>query len=244
MNVLPRDKQIAAISALTEGVSIRAVRLPCNFGLVRAMIAALITNPLNMPFARPYGLGLVLAAGIALAACTTVAEHESFPAYRFTDFDPIELDVAFVEIVEKYEPPMAPPNVDHLFLVTPGSAIQTWVKDRLRAVGARGRARATIVNASAVATELETNKNVKGYFINEQVKRFDANVVVVIEILDETNIVSGLALASSKRSRTIPEDTTLRDQDRFWYKLTDDLMTEFDREMELQIRRNLDRWVR
>ena len=189
---------------------------------------------------------LIAILGIALgtAACQSRPPDEPYPPLRYTNYPVIELDVALIEIENAYVPPASPPNVDHLFPVTPLAATNQWLKDRLKAVGTVGRVRAVIANAAAISTSIETNKSFSGYFINEQAEQFDANLEVVIEVLDDAGARVGVAWASAKRAQTIPEDASLRDKDLVWYRMTDSLMTAFDKEIELQIRRKLDRWVR
>ena len=185
-------------------------------------------------------LGLVLGIG----GCQSTPLEERYSPLRLTNYPAIELDVAAIEIENAYVPPASPPNVDHLFPVTPLEATNQWVKDRLKAAGTIGRARVVIANAAAIATSIETNKSFSGYFINEQAERYAANLEVVVEVLDDSGARVGVAWASAKRNQTVPEDASLSDKDLVWYRMTDSLMTTFDKEMERQIRRKLARWVR
>jgi hypothetical protein len=195
-------------------------------------------------FARRLGLFTILVVVLGITGCESTTLEEPYPPLRFTNYPAIELDVANIEVENAYVPPAAPPNVDHLFPVTPLEATNQWIKDRLQAVGAVGRARVVIANAATIATSIETNKNFSGYFINEQAERYAANLEVVVEVLDNAGARVGVAWASSKRVQTVPEDASLSDKDLVWYRMTDSLMTAFDKEMERQIRSKLNRWVR
>ncbi len=52
---------------------------------------------------------------VAVAGCTSAPTVPTYPEIRFSGKPPMLLDVARVDIVEAYRPPLRAPNVDHLF---------------------------------------------------------------------------------------------------------------------------------
>ena len=72
---------------------------------------------------------------LAAAGCETAVGPRSFPEQTFRHLPPISLDVAKIEIVLFFEPPLKAPHVEHEMPVPPHKAIKRWVVDRIRTVG-------------------------------------------------------------------------------------------------------------
>ena len=80
---------------------------------------------------------------------------------------------------------------------------------------------------------------IRGTFTKEQSERYDARVEVEISAVDGRGLRSAKAMTTSSRSRTVPEDATLRQRQVLWYELTERVMQDFDRTFEAQIRKHL-----
>ena len=188
-----------------------------------------------------------LALITALAACTATPPPAQFPQVGI-DAAPIRLDVGTVAIERAYQPPNAAPNVDHRFPVRPLDAAVQWAETRLVAAGVAvttadedptvvaRRARFIVRDASVVETSLEPIGGLKGLFTTEQSERYDARVVVEIEIVDGAGQVVGTASATGTRTRTVPEDITLSEREEVWFEMTEELMHELDTQLEHTIR--------
>ena len=176
-----------------------------------------------------------LALITMLAACTTTPEPTEFPQVGI-DATPIRLEVGAVAIERAYQPPNAAPNVDHRFPVRPLDAAVQWAETRLVAAGGSRRARYIVRDASVVETSLEPEGGLKGLFTTEQSERYDARIVVDIEIVDSAGQVLGTASATGMRTRTVPEDITLSEREKVWFEMTDDLMRELDAQLEHTIK--------
>ena len=174
-----------------------------------------------------------------VAACQVSPEGPRYPELRFTDTPPIRLDVAEIEYAEEYLPPQAEPNVDHYFPVSPAASVRNWSNDRLVAAGSSGRARVTLVDASVIEVALEATTGLTGTFTTDQAERYEARVEVRVEIFDGAGNQVGQAKMAAKRSQTAAEGITLNERDALWYALTQALMEDVDRELELTISRYL-----
>ena len=64
-----------------------------------------------------------------------------------------------------------------------------------------------------------------------------------LEVFDGAGRSTGFATARINRSRTLAEDATVNERERLWYDLLQQLATEFDTEMEKNLRRHLGGWV-
>src|SRR5690349_1077183 len=111
---------------------------------------------------------LLLPALAALAACDTPPSRREYANLTFQDRPSIRLDVAQIEIVQAYKAPGQAPNVDHLFPQKPVDVATSWGRDVLRAVGQRGMATYTVLDASATETRLPRSTGMTQVFKKEQ----------------------------------------------------------------------------
>jgi len=183
----------------------------------------------------------VLALG--LAACETPVVEQRLPELTFAHLKPIKLNVATIEVVSQYRPPLKPPNVEHLFPTPPLKALRRWAGDRLKAVGKSGSARLVIHKASAVETKLAKKTGFTAAFTKQQSYRYDLAVEATLEIFADGR-QRGRASAHATRFSTLREDASIYKRQRIWFDLTEALVRDFDVEMENNIRRHLGAWIR
>jgi hypothetical protein len=200
------------------------------------------------PMAARRRVLLGLGAGVLsvpLAHCASAPPKREFAEITFAHEPPLQLDVARVEFVDGFVPPAEAPHAEIDFPVPPAAAARRWVVDRLQAVGTAGTARATLTDASGLRTDLPKTGGVTGYFTTDQARRYEASIVMRLDIMTEgSRYVEGFAEASAKRSDTIPEDSTLNERDARLYALVEKLMGDFDGQFEITIRRYLAKYIR
>ena len=141
-----------------------------------------------------------LSVSLGLAACETPVQTQKLPDLTFAHLAPIKLNVAKIDVVVRYQPPLREPNVEHLFPTPPAKALKQWVKDRLRAAGGSGVARLVIINASAVETPLSQKKGFTATFTKQQSQRYDATVEARLEI--SSSLGQGATSAHATRFTT------------------------------------------
>jgi len=112
-------------------------------------------------------------------------------------------------------------------------------EDRLKAAGSQGSARFTIIDASITETKLKMDSGITGALTKQQAFRYDATVEGSVEVMDSRGFRKGFASARARRSRTVREDATLNERDRIWFALVEDLMQDFNAEIEKNIRQHL-----
>ncbi len=191
----------------------------------------------------------VLASSLIAGGVLTACQNAPPPRPRYADitfsqYPPINLDVAQIEVVNDYTPPLRPPNVEHLFPVSIAATAERWGHERLRAVGSFGTARVIIRDASAVATNLPRTRGVTGMFTNDQAVRYDGQVEMAVEILDSRGLRQAVVEAGAKRSRTAPEDISLNDRDHMFYEMTEDLMRDINGSLEKNMRSFMAKYIR
>ena len=182
-------------------------------------------------------LALLLAALCGLAACDTPPTREPFPKLTYGHLPPYRLAVAHVEVVDEYRSPLAPPNVEQNFPVSPAATAEQWGHDRLQAAGGNRRAVYTVLRADAVETHLagDQGSGLFGDFTIPQSERYDLNIAVRLQIIDATGRVNATVNATATRSRTVAADATLNDRERVWFDMTEQAMNDLNVSLEKSI---------
>jgi hypothetical protein len=179
-----------------------------------------------------------------LVGCAATTEPRKYSDITFMHKAPIKLDVARIRYEPRYKPSLATPQVGHNFPTPPVTAMENWIRDRLRAVGRSGEARITIREASATEQKLKTEGGVKGVFKTDQAWRYDVSVEMIVSAVDPNRRLKGEASARATRKRTVPEDINLNDREAVWFDIMEQTMKTFDDTLEAQIRKNLSAFIR
>lgn len=189
---------------------------------------------------------LLLASALIglLSACQAAPRAPVYPDLTFANLAPFRFDAASLEIVEAYKPPLKPPNVEHEFPLTPAAAARRWAADRVKAVGTQGLVRFIVREASVVEVPLKRTEGLKGLITEDQAERYDARLVIEIEVRDERGFKRGFVSAVAKRSRTVPENMTLNERDQIFFEITEALMQDINAELEKQVITHLARFLR
>ena len=186
---------------------------------------------------------LILVA-IVSAGCAADVQKNGFPQISFAHLKPISLDVARIEVENKYVSPAAKPNVEHKFPSSPAAVALNWGRDRLRAVGVSGVARVVVRRASVIEVPLMRSKGLQGLFTKDQSERYDALIDVMAEIRDETGKVRVTVESRVSRSRTVPENMSLIKRETVWFEMAEAMMADLNTTLENQIRIHMKSWIR
>jgi hypothetical protein len=163
-----------------------------------------------------------LLAPLLLAGCGD-EEPRSYPPLRYDYLTPLGLNVAAIQIEERFVPSGVAPDVSQLAPVPPVQALRAMGQDRLQALGQAGTAVYVIQDASLVR---------RGDSIN-------GNFSVELDIYAAPNARAGFAQASVSRSYT----GDLDDLPGRLYDMTRDMMDRMNVEFEYQVRHALGAWL-
>jgi len=192
----------------------------------------------------PVFAALFAAVAFLLAGCATEVEKPGFPQISFAHLQPISLNVARIEVENRYVSPATRPNVEHEFPVLPAAVASNWGSDRLRAVGQTGTARVIVRRASVIEVPLKRSTGVKGAFTRDQSERYDAIIVMKVELRDGNGNVRVTAESTAKRSQSVSENVSLNDREKVWFTLTESMMADLNTALENQIRIHMKEWIR
>ena len=187
-----------------------------------------------MRIARRCLLTLPLAG--LLVACDTPPTREPFAKLTYTYLKPYRLAVGRIDIVDAYRPPLAAPNVEQSFPVSPSGTAAQWGRDRLIAVGGPDRAVYTVLRGDAIETHLPVNSGgMFSDFENPQSERYDLTIAVRLQIIEPGGRVAATVDAKATRSITVAQDATLNDRERTWFTLTEQTMKDLNATLEKSI---------
>ena len=181
----------------------------------------------------------VLLVSFWVTSCAVPAPPAAYPEITFSHLPPIRLNVAEVEIVENYVPPLHAPHVEHQFPLTPLSAMRQWAIDRIQAAGETRRGRVIIEDARVVAVPLKVRKGLQGLLYKEQGVRYDAALEARVEVRAERGYRDSFATARVVQSRTAPEEMTLAERDRLFFEMTQEMIKELNSVLEANIRQHM-----
>ena len=192
-------------------------------------------------FRHTVSTGLVIGL---LGACASPAPTQRLPDITFSHLHVYKVDVAKIEIENRYTAPLKAPHIAHLMPTAPDKALKKWVKDRFQAVGRAGSLRLIIKDARATETALTLDESLKGRLTRQQSKRYDMAVLATLHMRDGTGKTIGTARARAERSITAREDISLNDREKLWFDTVNLLMTDFNKVMEVNVQSYLSRWLR
>jgi hypothetical protein len=164
----------------------------------------------------------VLLLPVALAACGE-EEQTVYDPLRYNYLPPIQLNVASIDVQQRFIPAGVPPDVSGLDPAPPIDTLKAMANDRLQAFGTANRAVFAILDAS-MAREDDV---VTGSF------------AVSLTILDDSGAQLGFAEARVQ-SRHTGQIDNIRG---VLYDMTKAMMSDMNVEFEYQIRKNLKAWL-
>lgn len=186
----------------------------------------------------------VFAVVVFTAACTT-PDYKRFPDISFGHLPPINMAVGETSVASSFKSSFNLPRVENEMPVLPERVIRGWVSDRIVATGeGTGTLTLTVTDASVTASALETDKNIKAWFTDEQAVRYQVNLAATVEVDDPAVSAQGIAKASAQRSITVPEGATLNDREQALFDMISAASADLDQALETNIRRHLSRWIR
>ena len=164
-----------------------------------------------------------LLVPLLLAGCWGGDEEQGFPPLRYDYLAPLRLNVAAIQVEQRFMPSGVPPDVTQSAPVPPLVALRAMAEDRLQTLGSNDRAVFVIQNAS----------------LTRRGSRITGNFAVELDIYNTPTTRAAFAQASV--SGTYSGD--LDDLPARLYDLTKNLMDRMNVEFEYQARRSLGSWL-
>jgi len=198
---------------------------------------------------KPYFASLlvagILTAGLIVAGCAATPPASTLAEIGFSHLEKINIKADSVEITSEYKSPLKPPFVEHRFSTSPEKAATNWAKSRLVGVGGDGaKVRFIIVDASVREEPVEKQKTgIVGIFTKEPTADYFAKLEARLVVEPAPGQTAGEIRVIAERNILIHEDVSLAERERIWLELIENLMNDFNGEMERQIRGNLSQFI-
>ncbi len=174
-----------------------------------------------MPQMRHLTRRYTLLLPLALAACSE--PEPVFAPLRYDYLPPIQLNVATIEVEQRFVPAGVPPDVTAKDPVPPVEALRAMANDRLKAFGTSGRAVFAILDAS----------------LTRQGDDIHAVMAVSLTVYGADGTQGGFAEARVDHNRSGAID----DLRVVLYDITKTMMDHINVEFEYQVRHNLGAWL-
>ncbi len=188
-----------------------------------------------------FGLIAIWIVSVVLSGCTsTPPAPPADISITFQHRTPITLNVAEIEHVDRYQPSLRAPQVEHLHNVTPSTVTRAWIKERLRAVGSRGLITLIVEEAGVVEETVNVSDGFEGLFQDEVDTRLVGVIKARFDHVDAgpsggTHSVNVVAEASAE----VLESATLNERDLAYFHLVERLAAEFDQVLTAEIEKSL-----
>ena len=181
---------------------------------------------------------LSLFAVLLLSACVEVAPDTRPPDMTFENYSPVVLNVAKIEVIDRYHPPLREPNIEHNFPLSPAAAAKKLAEKILVAAGTRDILHVYIEDASVVREEILQENKIWDIFDHKPAERLKAKVLLRFELVsfDAPDIVIGHAEVIAKRNKELLRGISMADRDRAYFSLTGDLMDDVSDGMKNVVR--------
>ena len=160
---------------------------------------------------------------LLLAACGGERSQRVYPPLHYGFLTPLRVNVAALQVEQRYIPSGVAPDVSQLDPMPPVLALRNMAADRVQAYGSAGQAVFVILDASLVRQK----NSIIGSF------------AVELDIYTSANTRAGFAEA--RVSRTYTGD--LDDLPSTLYDMTKDMMDKMNVEFEYQLRHSLRNWL-
>jgi hypothetical protein len=164
----------------------------------------------------------VLLLPLVLASCGE-EEQPVFDPLRYNYLPPIQLNVASIDVQQRFIPSGVDPDVTGQDPVPPVVALKAMANDRMQAFGTANKAVFAVLDASLI----RDNDVVTGSF------------AVSLTILDDSGTQLGFAEARVQSRHT----GRIRDLWPVLYDMTKAMMSDMNVEFEYQVRKNLKSWL-
>jgi hypothetical protein len=175
----------------------------------------------------------ILVVCLALASCANDTPTKFAKPISFAAEPQIRLNVATIEVVDDYVPPMKLPNVEHAAPTPPYTAVRTWANERLKAVGSTGYARVLIEDAHITQLHVRGDEN-----------EYSGRINVIVEAHGgDLSQPAATAEVTVQRSLTTDRDNSLAEKEEVWDQLVRLMMTDFDNGMKSAIDENMGGFV-
>lgn len=180
--------------------------------------------------------GKLLFLAVALAAgCASPAPPQPPQAHlAFEKSNALVIPAGKVSLVDTYEPPMVPPNIEQNYEMRPALVVRRWIGARTKPIEtAPGTLTVTILDASVVEAPLTVKTDWKHMFSREAEKKLTANLAWRVSY--DGPSLTWHTDGSAVSMHTVLEQSSLNEADEDYDEMIESLAAAFDARMQQQL---------
>lgn len=144
-----------------------------------------------------------------LWGCAEVPPARPTPDFALSNLPPMVVDVASVEIVDRYNPAADPNDMSTTFAIPPVEAVKAYGRGRIRAQGDNGRLEFIIENASVHSKLREPDSKVQRWMGVNRKDEYEILVSVRLSVLDNAGMERKGTTLTARRNLEIPDTYSL-----------------------------------
>lgn len=179
---------------------------------------------------RLYVCFLAFLAISSLAGCSsTIEEGKPLPDLTFEHLAPLPVNVAVIEIVNRYTPGSDPRDQSSSFPTPPDVVLRRYAENRLQAAGAEGILKFVIEDASIHHSLVQPAGKFTGWLGINRKDLYEIFMKIRLYGITPDGQESTHAILNMKRSIAIPQGYTLAEKEEEKFKFLEVLMKDVDK---------------
>lgn len=170
----------------------------------------------------------LLISGAGLWGCAQVPPASPAPDFALSRLPPMKVDVAAIDVVDRYNPSADPRDVSSQFVIPPVEAVKAYGRGRMQAQGDNDRLAFVIENASVRSTLREPDSQVQRWMKVNRRENYEMLVSVRLSVLDNAGNERKGTVLTARRFLEIPETYSLASREEKQRAALMDLIRDLD----------------
>ena len=181
---------------------------------------------------------IILFCILFLNSCSNISSDYSKVKLNFEHIDSLNLSVSKIEILNKYQPTLSRPNVEHLFKISPSKLISDYSKKKFLLKGGINNLQIIIEEASVIETIKENKKIIiNNILYKEKLVNYKCKFRLRIKLKSEEGLTESYILVSTIIYKTTKSNITLNERDKIFFEINESMILKLDSEINKQARK-------
>lgn len=156
-----------------------------------------------------------VSASVLVSGCATDTSAGARPAaVTFSNLQPLPLNLAFVDMFDKFDEANMQNDVSSQFVTSPTDALKAYAKQRFNAVGNSGALNFSILEASVTARAVQPEDRItRAFELNEQAE-YTITMRVAVDAVDRGAAGDVKTSFTQKRIKTLSAKISIAERER------------------------------
>lgn len=184
----------------------------------------------NKMINHPFYLKLFLVIlCVFLVSCTSTPKPEGkpLPEMTFSHYLPMTLDLAKVDIKNKYNPGADPADVSGTFPTSPDVALRLYAQNKLRTKGRSGQLVFTIEEAKVLHSVQESDNKLSRWLKQNRTETYEMFISIKLDSIKNTGKLT--TVLNMQKSFTLPESVSLAERELLQMTFLEGVVKDIDK---------------